>query len=52
MGCMIDSLRPLVEQLSGAFTRPSFATACHFLLGWVMGLGRHPLRRAPRSGCW
>lgn len=46
---MIDSLRPLVDELSGAFTRPSFATACQFLLGWVMCLGKHTLRRAAHS---
>jgi DDE superfamily endonuclease len=49
MWCMIESLRPLVEELSGAFTRPSFATACQFLLGWVMCLGQHTLRRAAHS---
>jgi len=47
--CMIDSLRPVVEQLSGAFTRPSFATAGQSLLGWVMCLGHHTLRRAAHS---
>jgi DDE superfamily endonuclease/Archaeal putative transposase ISC1217 len=46
---MIDSLRPLVDELSAAFTRPSFATACQFLLGWVMCLGKHTLRRAAHS---
>ena len=49
MWCMIESLRPLVEQLSGAFTRPSFATACQYLLGWAMCRGRHTRRRAAQS---
>src|SRR5262245_13421189 len=49
MWSMIDSLQPLVDALAGAFTRPSFATACRFLLGWVMCLGRHTLRRAAHS---
>lgn len=49
MWCMIDSLRSLVEGLAGAFTRPSFATACQFLLGWVMCLGKHTLGRTAHS---
>jgi DDE superfamily endonuclease len=49
MWCMIDSLRSLVDSLSGAFTRPSFATAGQFLLGWVMCLGKHTLRRTAHS---
>jgi hypothetical protein len=49
MWCMIDSLLPLVDVLSGAFTRPSFATAGQFLLGWVMCLGKHTLRRVAQS---
>src|SRR5262245_25735192 len=49
MWCMIESLRSLVDALSGAFTRPSFATATQFLLGWVMCLGKHTLGRAAQS---
>ena len=49
MWCMIASLQPLVDGLSGAFTRPSFATACQFLLGWVMCLGKHTLCRTAHS---
>jgi DDE superfamily endonuclease len=49
MWCMIDSLRPLVDGLAAAFTQPSFATAGQFLLGWVMCLGKHTLRRAAHS---
>jgi DDE superfamily endonuclease len=49
MWCMIESLRSLVDGLSGAFTRPSFATAGQFLLGWVMCLGKHTLWRTAQS---
>src|SRR5947209_1192217 len=49
MWCMIDSLRSLVEGLAGAFTRPSLATAGQFLLGWIMCLGKHTLRRTAQS---
>src|SRR5262245_38114476 len=49
MWCMIESLRSLVDALSGAFTRPSFATATQFLLGWVMCFGKHTLGRAAQS---
>jgi hypothetical protein len=49
MWCMIGSLRCLVEDLSGTFTRPSFTTACQFLLGWVMCLGQHTLWRTAHS---
>ncbi len=49
MWCMIDSLRNIVEPLASAFTQPSFATNCQFLLGWVMCLGKHTLRRAAHS---
>ena len=49
MWCMIASLQPLVDGLAGAFTRPSLATACQFLLGWVMCLGKHTLGRVAHS---
>src|SRR5262245_8091159 len=46
---MIDSLRPLVDALAGAFTRPSFTTTCQFLLGLGMCLGKHTLQRVAHS---
>jgi hypothetical protein len=46
---MIDSLRPVVDDLSAAFTQPSFATACQFVLGWIMCLGKHTLARTAAS---
>jgi hypothetical protein len=46
---MIDSLRPVVDALSGAFTQPSFTTACQVLLGWIMCLGKHTLTRTAAS---
>lgn len=49
MWCMVESLQSLVEGLAGAFTRPSFATACQLLLGWIMCLGHHTLRRTAYS---
>jgi hypothetical protein len=49
MWCMIESLQPLVDGLAGAFTCPSFTTSCQFLLGWVMCLGPHTLRRTAHS---
>ena len=49
MWCMIDSLRFVVDGLSGAFTCPSFATAGQLLLGWIMCLGKHTLRRSAQS---
>jgi hypothetical protein len=45
MWCMIDTLQPLVDVLAPAFTRPSLATICRFLLGWIMCLGKHTLCR-------
>jgi hypothetical protein len=49
MWFMIDSFRSLVDELSAAFTRPSFATACQVILGWVMCLGKHTLGRVAQS---
>jgi hypothetical protein len=49
MWCMISSLDAVVDSLSGAFTRPAFATAGRLLLGWVMCLGRHTLLRTAQS---
>jgi DDE superfamily endonuclease len=49
MWCLIDSLQSLVDGLAGAFTRPSFTTACQFLLGWIMCLGKHTLCRTGHS---
>jgi len=45
MWTMIGSLGPIVAVLQPAFTQPSFASACHLLLAWVMCLGKHTLRR-------
>ncbi len=49
MWCMIESLRALVDDLAGAFTCPSFATLGQLLLGWIMCLGKHTLRRSAQS---
>jgi hypothetical protein len=49
MWTMIPSLAPLVEGLAPAFTHPSAATGCQLLLGWVMCLGNHTLRRVAHS---
>src|SRR3954467_7629042 len=49
MWTIIDSLRGIVDDLSAAFTRPSFAVACQLLLGWVMCLGKHTLARVAHS---
>jgi hypothetical protein len=46
---MIDSLRPVVDGLAGAFTYPSFNSASRLFLGWVMCLGRHTLTRTAQS---
>jgi DDE superfamily endonuclease len=49
MWSMIESLRGIVEDLAGAFTRPSFATTGQLLLGWIMCLGKHTLCRVAHS---
>jgi hypothetical protein len=49
MWTMIASLQDIVEQLRPAFTIPSFATCCQLLLGWIMCLGKHTLRRVAKS---
>src|SRR5689334_21652063 len=46
---MIPSLAPLVEGLAPAFTQASALSACQLLLGWVMCLGQHTLRRAAEN---
>jgi hypothetical protein len=46
---MIESVDALVEGLSGAFTRPTFTTACQLFLGWVMCLGKHTLWRTAHA---
>ena len=38
LGCIVDELKPV-------FTQPSYTAACELLLGWVLCLGRHTLRR-------
>jgi hypothetical protein len=49
MWSMIESLRGIVEDLAGAFTRPSLATTGQLLLGWIMCLGKHTLCRVAHS---
>lgn len=49
MWTMIPSLADIVADLAPAFTQPSFATSCHFLLGWLMCLGNHTLRRVAEN---
>jgi len=46
---MIDSLDAIVQQLQPAFTARSLVTAQQLLLGWVMCLGKHTLRRVGHS---
>src|SRR3984957_6360965 len=46
---MIPSLDAIVEVLRPAFTQPSFASGCQLLLGWVMCLGKHTLRRTAET---
>jgi len=49
MWVMIESLAPLVDQLKPVFTQPSFQTGAQLLLGWVMCLGKHTLRRVAHT---
>ena len=49
MWTMIASLPVCVDCLAPAFTQPSFATSCHFLLAWLMCLGRHTLFRVAEA---
>ena len=49
MWVMIESLAPLVEELKPVFTQPSFQTGAQLLLGWVMCLGKHTLRRVAHN---
>ena len=49
MWTMIHSLQPLVEALQPAFTLPSAVTNAQLLLGWVMCLGQHTLRRVAHT---
>jgi hypothetical protein len=46
---IIPSFAPIVEALAPAFTQPSATTSCQLLLGWIMCLGRHTLRRAAET---
>jgi hypothetical protein len=46
---MLPSLDPIVDVLRPAFTQPSFATGCQLLLGWIMCLGKHTLRRTAET---
>lgn len=49
MWTMILSLEAVVEDLRPAFTTPSFVTCCQLLLGWIMCLGKHTLRRVAKT---
>jgi hypothetical protein len=49
MWTMIHSLEPIVEALQPAFTLPSAVTNAQLLLGWVMCLGHHTLRRVAHT---
>src|SRR3954447_8957363 len=49
MWVMIESFAPLVDQLKPVFTQPSFQTGTQLLLGWVMCLGKHTLRRVAHN---
>jgi hypothetical protein len=49
MWTMIESLRPIVDELAPALTQPSFASACQLLLAWVMCLGKHTLCRVAQT---
>jgi hypothetical protein len=40
MFTIIESLEPILQALSPAFTQPSFGTHLEVFLGWVMCLGR------------
>jgi len=46
---MIPSLADVVADLAPAFTCPSFARSCRFLLGWLMCLGKHTLFRVAEN---
>jgi hypothetical protein len=46
---MIPSLQALVQALAPAFTEPSFATHCQFLLGWLLCPGSHTLYRVGQA---
>jgi DDE superfamily endonuclease len=46
---IIPSLAPLVDGIAITFTQPSAFTSAHLLLGWIMCLGRHTLRRVAES---
>jgi DDE superfamily endonuclease len=49
MWIMIPSLDSIVADLAPAFTHPSFATGCRFLIGWIMCLGQHTLLRVAQT---
>jgi Transposase DDE domain len=46
---MIVSLEYVVDELQPAFTQPSYGAACELLLGWILCLGRHTLRRVAQT---
>ena len=49
MWTMIVSLQAVVDGLQPAFTQPSYVTTAQLLLGWIMCLGRHTLRRVGQT---
>jgi hypothetical protein len=49
MWTMIPTLAPIVEGLAATFTQPSAVTHCQLLLGWIMCLGPHTLRRVAEN---
>jgi len=46
---MIPSLQAVVDCLGPAFTQPSLLSSCQLMLGWLMCLGKHTLRRVGHS---
>jgi hypothetical protein len=49
MWTMIGTLECVVDDLAPAFTQPSYGSAAELLLGWIMCLGRHTLRRVGQT---
>jgi len=49
MWTMIGTLECVVDELAPAFTQPSYGSAAELLLGWIMCLGRHTLRRVGQT---
>lgn len=49
MWTMIPSLQACVDVLAPVFTAPTFASHCQLLLGWIMCLGDHTIKRVGRT---